>query len=175
MQAAVERAALLQQRRLRLSTESSEERVTRLQLMSDRLASEPLRHRNRERPGYSKPRLANKTARLRSETQEERAARLHRNRERPGYSRSLVNKIARLRSETQEERAARLHRVSACRQQRLGAETREEREVRLHVDRERHREQQSLLPMFKQPSVRAKMHKFYAHMVALDVSRCIHF
>ena len=47
--------------------------------------------------------------------------------------------------------------------------------MRLHVDRERHREQQSLLPMFKQPSVRAKMHKFYAHVVALDVSRCIHF
>ena len=47
--------------------------------------------------------------------------------------------------------------------------------MRLHVDRERHREQQSLLSMFKQPSVRAKMHKFYAHMVALDVSRCIHF
>ena len=77
MQAAVERAALLQQRRLRLSTESSEERVTRLQLMSDRLASEPLRYRNREHPGYSRS-LANKTARLRSETQEERAARLHR-------------------------------------------------------------------------------------------------
>ena len=47
--------------------------------------------------------------------------------------------------------------------------------MRLHVDRERHREQQSLFPMFKQPSVRAKMHKFHAHVVALDVSRCIHF
>ena len=71
-QTVVERAALLQQRRLGLSTESSEERAARLQQLSDKLASEPrtpeqraarlqqparqldcaLRHRRRELPGY---------------------------------------------------------------------------------------------------------------------------
>ncbi len=81
---AADRAVLLQQRRLRLSTESSEERETRLQRMSNRLAAETTELQQE---------------RLAAETTEERAARLQQMSER---------QRERLAAETTDERVARL-------------------------------------------------------------------
>ena len=56
---------------------------------------------------------------------------------------------------------------------RLAAETDKEREARLQHDRERHREQQSQLPLFEQAAVQAKMRKFHAHLATLNVFTCL--
>ena len=78
----------------------------------------------------------------------------------------------RLAAETAEERVARLQQMSACQQERLTAETAEKRAARLQRDRERHRHEQSQLPLFEQPAVRARMQKFHAQLVALESPRC---
>ena len=155
-QNAVQRAAVTQQRRYRLSTESSEEREARLQHMRERLATETAEERE--------ARLQHMRDGLDAETAEERAARLQRM---SGYQRE------RLDAETAEERAARLQRMSGYQRERLAAETAEERAARLHHDREGHRAQQPQLPLFEQSSVRTKMQNFHAHIATLDVSRSI--
>ena len=62
-----------------------------------------------------------------------------------------------------EERVARLQRMSERQRERLAAETTDERAARLQHDQESHRGAQSDLPLFEQPSVRARMCKFHAH------------
>ena len=56
--------------------------------------------------------------------------------------------------------------------ERLAAETEEQREARLQHNRERHKEQQSQLPLLEQPSVQAKMRKFHPQFSTLDVPTC---
>ena len=145
--------------RHRLASETEEERAARLQQMSanqrHRLASET----EEERAARLQQMSANQCHRLATETEEERAARLQRMRDR-------------LASETEEERAARLQQMSANQHHRMAAETGSEREARLQRNREGQRGQQSQLPLFEQPSVQAKMRKFYAEIAALEMQKC---
>ena len=122
--------------------------------MKDRLASET----EEERAARLQQMSANQCHRLATET-EERAVRLQWMRDR-------------LASETEEERATRLQQMSANQHHRSAAEAGSEREARLQRNREGQRGQQSQLPLFKQPSVQAKMRKFHAEIAALEMQKC---
>ena len=94
----------------------------------------------------------NRRNRMAAEIEEEREARLQQ---------MSVNQRDSLAAETEEEREARLQHMRDNYHDRLAAETEEEREARLQCDRERHRGQQTQLPLFEQPSVQAKMRRFH--------------
>ena len=105
----------------RLTAETHEERVARLERMRARLTAET----HEEKEARLERTRTGQQERLTAETHEERGAR----QERMGAAQQ-----ERLTAETHEERDARLERLRAAQQERLATETAEEREARQQHD-----------------------------------------
>ena len=107
-----------------------------------------------------------KQARLSSETDEQREARLTELRH---------GKQARLSSETDEQREARLAQLHQDQQLRLSSETVAERQLRLQRDIYLHQRTRSIdttVPLLNQPAVHKKIEKFHSDLCNLTNAFC---
>ena len=181
---------VLEHQRQRITTESTEERETRLQQLRvnqhRRIATETTEQREarlqqlrsnqqqritaeiaEEREVRLQQLQVNQQQRITAETTEEQQARLQQVR---------INQQQRIAAETTEERKARLQQLQVRQQERLAYETPEETEARRACDRQKHNIIQvdtSERPLFSQSRVHSKMAQFHLRLAALQMPRCV--